>query len=140
MRQYIVAYRLALTQTATVTNHQPDVRAQHREMIANIFGIGRADADVDQCNALTVVSDQVPGRHLVFFPCQIGNRLFRCLRVGGDPNPARTGEGNVRAIRIEDLATAPTDEFIDVTRVVGKQDIRLEVFNRRAGVVLQACQ
>ena len=54
--------------------------------------------------------------------------------------PPGAGEGDIRAVRIEDLAAAPADELIHVAGVVGEQHERLEVFDRRAGVVTQARQ
>jgi hypothetical protein len=46
--QHVVADGLAFTQAAAVANHQPDVRAQHRQMVADGFGVGRADANINQ--------------------------------------------------------------------------------------------
>ena len=74
-----------------MADHQPDVRAQYRQMVADGFRIRRANADVNQRNALTVGGDQVPGGHLVLFPRQVRDGLFRCFGFGGDPDPARAG-------------------------------------------------
>ncbi|SAJ07162.1 Uncharacterised protein [Enterobacter hormaechei] len=136
----VIANQLTFTQAAAVADHQPDVRAQYRQMVADGFRIRRANADVNQRNALTVGGDQVPGWHLVLFPRQVGDGLFRCFGFGGDPDPARAGEGDVRAVRIEDLATAPADKFVHIAGVIGKQHERLEMFGWGAGVVAQACQ
>ena len=46
--QNIVANRLTFAQAATVSNHQPDVRTQYGQMIANGFGVRRANADINQ--------------------------------------------------------------------------------------------
>ncbi len=138
--QNVITNQLAFTQAAAVTDHQPDVRAQHRQVIADGFRIRRANANVNQRNALAVGSDQMPGGHLVLFPRQIGDGLFRCFGFGGDPDPARAGESDVRAVRVEDLATAPADKFVHIAGVVGKQYEWLEMFGWRAGVVAQACQ
>ena len=140
MGQHVVADILAFTQAAAVANHQPDVRTQHRQMVADIFGICRADPNINQRDPLSVFGYQMPGGHLVLFPRQIGNRFLRCLRVRRYPDPARAGEGDIGALGIENLATAPAHELIDVAGVVGKQHIRLEMVNRRAGIVAQARQ
>jgi len=42
----------------------------------------------------------------MLLPCQIGDGLFRRFGLGGDPDSTGTGERNVGAIWIEDLATA----------------------------------
>ncbi len=87
-----------------------------------------------------VVGDQMPGRHLMLLPRQIGNGLFRRFGLGGDPDPAGAGESDIGAVGIEDLAAAPADELIHVAGIVGEQHVGLEVFRRRAGVVTQTRQ
>ncbi len=109
-------------------------------MVADIFGVGRADANINQRNSLTVFSEQMPGRHLVLFPRQIGNRFLRRFGIGGDPDSARAGKRYIWAVRIEDLTATPAHEFINVAGVVGEQHERLEVLDRCAGVVTQARQ
>ncbi|MNC57401.1 hypothetical protein D3C75_1070590 [compost metagenome] len=79
MRQHIIANRLAFAQAAAMANR----RAQHRQMVANGFRIRRADANVNQRDAVTVGINQVPGGHLVFLPGEIGNSFFGSLAVGG---------------------------------------------------------
>jgi hypothetical protein len=37
--QHVVANQLAFTQAAAVANHQPHVRAQYRQMVADGFGV-----------------------------------------------------------------------------------------------------
>jgi hypothetical protein len=58
----------------------------------------------------------------------------------GDPDPARAGERNIRAFRVEDLAAAPADKLVDVAGVVGKEHERLKMFSGRTGVVAQSRQ
>ena len=48
----VVADRLACAQAAAMADHQPHFGPQHREMVADRLGVGRADADVDQGDAL----------------------------------------------------------------------------------------
>ena len=79
----------------------------------------------------------MPCWHLMFFPCKVGNGFFWRFGFGGDPVPASTRKGNVGTIRIEDLAASPTNEFIHITCVVGKQDERLKMFNWRTGIMAQ---
>ncbi len=138
--QHIVADGLAFTQAAAVADHQPDIRAQHRQVVADGFGVGRADANVNQGDPFAIVGDQMPGWHLVLLPRQIGNGLLRRFGFGGDPDPAGAGEGDIGAVRIEDLAAAPADKLIHVAGIVGEQHIGLEVFRRGAGIVPQTRQ
>ena len=51
-----------------MADHQPDLGAQHRDMVASGFRIGRADADVDQRNPGPALRHQVIGGHLVAAP------------------------------------------------------------------------
>jgi hypothetical protein len=72
--QHVVADGLRLTQAAAVADHQPAVRAQHRQVVGDVLGVGRADADVDQGHAIAVGGDQVVGRHLVAVPDHAGHQ------------------------------------------------------------------
>ncbi|MNZ47467.1 hypothetical protein D3C78_651830 [compost metagenome] len=140
MSQHVIANQLAFAQTAAVANHQPHVRAQDGEVVTDGFSIRRADANVDERNALAIGGNQMPGGHLVFFPGQVGDGHFRRFSFGGDPDPPRARECHVRAIGIEDLAATPAHELIHVAGVVGEQHERLEMFGWRPGVVTQARQ
>ena len=40
------------------------MRPQHRDMVRDVAGVGRADSDVDQGNAFIAGLDEVKGRHL----------------------------------------------------------------------------
>ncbi len=138
--EHVIANQLAFAQAAAVAYHQPHVRAQNCQMVADGFRIRRADANVNQRNALTVGGDQVPGRHLMLFPRQVGNQLLGGFGLRSDPDPAGTGERDVRALRVEDLAAAPADKLVDVAGVVGKEHEGLKMFGWRTGVVTQARQ
>ena len=70
----IVADRLARPQAAAMADHQPDLGPHHREMVADRLGVGRADADIDQGDALAARRDQVVGGHLVPPPAALGDR------------------------------------------------------------------
>ena len=76
----------------------------------------------------------------MFFPREVGNSLLWRLGLCGDPDPARAGERDVGAFRVEDLAAAPADKLVNVAGVVSKKHERLEMFDGRAGVVAQARQ
>jgi hypothetical protein len=53
-----------LRRPAQWPEHHPGVRAQHRDVVGDGLGIGRADADVDHRDAGAVAAHQVVGRHL----------------------------------------------------------------------------
>jgi hypothetical protein len=47
-----------------MAEHQPGVRAQHRDMVGDGLGVGRADADIDHGDAAMILALQMIGRHL----------------------------------------------------------------------------
>ena len=51
VRQHVVAERLAVAQPGAVAEHQPGMRPQHRDMVGDGLGVGRADADIDHGDA-----------------------------------------------------------------------------------------
>ena len=54
-----------LAQPAAMADHQPAMRAQHREMVGDVLRVRRADADIDDGDAvLPVAAAQMVGRHL----------------------------------------------------------------------------
>lgn len=123
-----------------MADHQPGVRPQYRQMVADGFGVGRPDADVHQRNAAPFARDQMVGRHLMIFPRQVRYRLLRIVGVGGDQRAAGARQRLIRAGWIGNLVAGPAYKLIDVTGVVGEQHKRLEVFGTGAGVVAQARQ
>src|SRR5690606_18548301 len=66
--QHVVSDALRGAQAAAVSHHQPAVRAQHGEVVGDGFGVGGADADVHQRDALIVWRHEVVGGHLVASP------------------------------------------------------------------------
>ncbi len=64
VRQNIVAELLAVAQSRAVTKHQPGMRAKHRDMVGNGFGIGWADTNIDHCDTRMVCPLQVISGHL----------------------------------------------------------------------------
>ncbi len=59
-----IAQGLAVPQARAMAHHQPDMRAQHRDVVGRCLGVGRADADIDQGDPLPVRAFQVISRHL----------------------------------------------------------------------------
>ncbi len=76
----------------------------------------------------------------MLFPGQIGDGLLGSFGFGSDPDPTGAGEGDVRAVGIEDLTATPAHKLIHIAGVVGEQHKRLEMFGWRTGVVTQARQ
>ena len=69
MRQHIVADALRLAQAAAMADHQPAMRTQHRQMVSDVLGVGRTDADIDEADAaFTILAQQVIARHLEAMP------------------------------------------------------------------------
>ena len=88
----IVADPLAGAQTAAMADHQPCLGPQHREMVADRLGVGRADADIDQRDAGAVVGHQMIGRHLVPPPrAGIGHRRVDIV-ARAQQHAARAGQ------------------------------------------------
>ena len=62
--QHVVAEQLAPAQAGAMAEHQPAMRAQHRDVVGDRLGVARADADIDQRDAVAVGAHQMIGRHL----------------------------------------------------------------------------
>ena len=62
--KHVVAEFLAASEARAVTEHQPGLRAQHRDMVGDRLGVGWADADIDERNAGMIRALQMVGRHL----------------------------------------------------------------------------
>ena len=134
VRQHIVAQPLAGAQAAAVADHQPHMRAQHGQMVGRRLGVGRADADVDQGDAVAPVAHQVVGGHLRQLGQGGPRRLFA---LAGDA-VARFHEAFVAAG--VDLLAAELDEFVHIALVVGEQHELLEMLRVGGGVVAQPVQ
>ena len=122
-----------------MADHQPGLGPEHRQMVAHGLGVGRTDADVDQCNARPAGRHQVIGRHLMFAPGSCRNGGFRVRSIGGDHHVARRRQGGVGAARLQ-LRGSPAHELIHIAVIVREQDVLLGVFGWRAGIVGQARQ
>ena len=60
-----------------MADHQPAMRAQHRDVVGDVLGVGGADADVDEADAAPVLAHDVIGRHLVAVPDDAGDAAPR---------------------------------------------------------------
>ena len=92
MRQHIVADGLRLPQPAAMSDHQPAMRAQHREVIGDGLGVRRPDADVDEGDAVFAIGGaQVIGRHLEPVPGRGRDPRLGRDRVVAAPDDVRRG-------------------------------------------------
>ena len=80
MRKNIIADALRLTKPAAMANHQPSFGPKDGQMVANGFGIGRTNADVDQGDPRTIRCDEMVCWHLVATPSAVGDQLRRVVR------------------------------------------------------------
>jgi len=80
MRKNIIANALRLTKPAAMANHQPSFGPKDGQMVANGFGIGRANANVDQGDPRTIRCDEMVCRHLVPPPSAVGDKLRGIVR------------------------------------------------------------
>ena len=136
----IVADRLAEAKPAAMADHQPCFGPEHRNMVTDRLGIGRADADVDQGHAVALVSHEVVGWHLVTAPGAGRNLRLGIVEVTALEPPARDRERGELAVGIAQCVDRETDEFIDVADIVGEQHEMLEMLGRGAGVMLEPRQ
>ena len=142
VRQHVVADRLAFAQAAAVADHQPAVGPQHRQMIGDVLGVRRADADVDQRHALAVRA--APGDR----PAS-GSGATASWRCAPRPRPARCRARSRRcpaapaartAAALVQPREADAHELVDVAVIVGQQHPALHVPPVAAGVVHEAAQ
>ncbi|MNQ41954.1 hypothetical protein D3C85_556460 [compost metagenome] len=119
--QHIVADGLRLTQAAAVADHQPAMRTQHRQVVGDVLGVGRADADVDQRHAVAIAGDQVIGRHLVSVPDHTGRnrRCFAVIHALLDDHVARQHHAHETRVAAQ-LFQTMDDELVDVAVIVGQ--------------------
>ena len=140
--QHVVAQLLAAAQAGAVAQHQPGVRPEHGHVVGDVFGVGRADADVDHGDAAAVGAQQVIARHL--------RQTRRCQtksvsgfgRQTGAPchHIARLDKGHIGAALPAHFFMAQAHELVDVKLVVGEQHKVLKPVGRGACVVAQALQ
>src|SRR3546814_2609354 len=64
MGEHIVAKLLRTAQAPAMADHQPAMRAQHRQMIGDRLGVRWSDTDIDQRHAELVFTHKMIGRHL----------------------------------------------------------------------------
>ena len=142
VRQHVVAELLAGAQAGAVAQHDPGVRAQHGDMVGDVLGVGRADANVDHGDATAAFAQQVVGGHLRQARRHHAQRI---KRLGGQTGAARHNvagldKGNVVTVRVGHGRVAQAHELINVELVVGEQHEVLEALGRGAGVVAQPLQ
>ena len=130
VRQYVVAQPLIGAQAAAMADHQPNMRAQHGEMIGHRFCVRRTDADVHQRDAVVTRLREMIGRHLR----QLGERRQRGRLAAFGDAIARLDEALGAAFL--DFLLAIDDELIDVALIVGEQHEALEM--RRIGTRIMA--
>ena len=124
-----------------MADHQPAMRAQHREMVGDVLGVGRPDADIDDgYPALPVRARQVIGRHLEALPGGCGHQCRRIRGIAANFDPTRRDQAVIGRCRVGELVQPPAHELIDIALVVGQQNPRLDVAPGCAGVVHQSAQ
>ena len=120
-----------------MADHQPDMGAQHGDVVRRRLRVGRTHADVDQRDPLVVLPRQVEGRHLR----QLGQVRQRGVRVvARHHGVARAHQRHVAGSGRGQHAARIGHELVDVELVVGEQHVVLEVVRRRRGVVRQPGQ
>ena len=77
MGQNKITQRLRIPQSAAMAEHQPTMRAKHRDMVRNRFRIRRADTDIDDGDAFIIITPQVIGGHLRELKFRIRFVIFR---------------------------------------------------------------
>ena len=135
----IVAELLRVPQARTVPEHQPGMRSQHRDVVGDVAGVGRAGADVDHGDAAIAGLDQMKGRHLRHALGGNAGRASARTRVARD-HIAGLDEGvGARLTRGHALA-AQAREGVDIELVVREDHEVLEVLRIGAGVVVEPVQ
>ena len=138
--QHIVADGLRMLQTTAVPNHQPRVRTQHSQVVTDVLGIRRANADVHQRDARAIGADEVIRRHLVAPPWGGRDGGFRVGRFARHHYAARTRQRRIGAPVAAQLCAGPAHELVHIAMVVREENVRLYVLGRGAGVVAHARQ
>ena len=121
-----------------MTDHQPCLWPQHRQMVADGLGVGRADADIHQADPGAIGPRQVIGRHLVPPPCGVREQRAGVIHRFVQKQP--TGARQRGIIVLPQLRPRPINEFIDIAVIVGEQDEALKILWRGAGVMCQPRQ
>jgi hypothetical protein len=134
MRQHIVAQRLRAPQPRAMADHQPAMRAEHRQVIRDRLGVGRADADIDHRDPVAACALQVIGGHL---------RQLR--RIGPVRFGAGAGDHFARLDQFLETVLAQhrpaiLHEAVDIALVVREQDEGLNMRRRRPRIVAQPRQ
>jgi hypothetical protein len=128
---------------AAVTDHQPAMRTQHRQVIRNVLRVGRTDANVDQCHAVTIFwpSGGRPASGNDARPRQRQSpEASSSIHALVDDRRCPAAPCARNADHLRSLLQAMNDELIDVTVIVGQQNPRLHMPPVAAGVMHQPTQ
>ncbi len=124
-----------------MADHQPAMRAHHREVVGDRLCVRRADPDIDDADALGAVApQQVIRRHLEPLPGRSGNNgrpLYPADRLA-PPRPLPGRRAACTGSPSAQLGKRPGHELLDVALIVGEQDPRLHGAPVGAGVVDEA--
>ena len=139
--EHIIADDLRLPQARAMADHQPAMGTQHRDMVGDVLGVRRTDADVHETHAAPVRADDMIGRHLEAMPGDGRHarlRFFRRQRsvdddIAGQDHPLHAGVGL-------ELLQSPLHELVDIAVIVGEQHPGLHRAPVRARVVDEAPQ
>ena len=140
--QHVVAQLLRGAQPRAVAQHQPSMGAQHRDVVGDGLGVGRAHANVHHGDAAVVFAYQVVAGHLRQSGWWHALRIARFARRADTARDHIAGlhKSHIRAVRLGHLGMAQRNEFVDVKLVVGEQHKVLEMRRTGAAVVAQAVQ
>ena len=114
------------------------MRPQHRDMVGDGLGVGRADADIDHGDAAMPGLGQVIGRHLRH--ARRRRAFLRRAFAGRRDDVAGLDEGSVAAAALGHQLARMDAELVDVELVVGEQHEVLEMVRAGRRVVRQPVQ
>ena len=135
VRQNIIPKVLGISQSRAVPKHQPSMWPKNGDVICDGFRVGRADADVNHCNAGTVRTGQVIGRHLR----QLAKWFARSAIACGDDVP-RFDQRFVIGIRVLQGSFGEVQKLVHIELVVREKYVVLEMCGAGCSVMCKACQ
>ena len=128
-----------MAKTAAMPHHQPNLRAQHRQVIGNRLGVGWPHADIHQRYPCAIGRPQMVSRHLEAPPGRAVNRCPAMLIRLRNLQPSGHGKRSIAALPAQ-LLQRPVTERVHIAVIVREQHIMLEMLHRRAGIMLQPLQ
>ncbi len=123
-----------------MADHQPAMRAQHRDMVGDGLGVGGADADIDEADAAPVGAHDVIGGHLEAMPDDAGRPRLGFVRRQARVDHDIAGQHDFFDGAGPQLLQAPAHELIDVAMIVRQQHPGLHRAPVGAGVMHQPAQ